>query len=258
MKNYVGITPSLKFLCLVDHSLFTNTKFINRFFKNLKSYNGGLVIKHKKTFIRNRYVYIDNFNRNYNIPFKILNIFYDSNRSSFISLIKHINGIYNYKILIYKTFIGNYYNTYNNIPEYIITGDNCSLKYISPGTIISNIENYPYNGCQFTKSAGSFSLLLKKDNSYAYIRLSSGKIMKFSLYCMASIGMISNKNNRYINLGKAGRSLYNGKRPFVRGVAMNPIDHPHGGGEGRKSKNKNPRTPWGKNINRKKRINFLL
>jgi large subunit ribosomal protein L2 len=251
MKIYKSITPSLRSLCLIDHYLFSNYKFISRFHKRLKSFSGrnnygNITVRHKINFIKKIYIHIDNFNRHFNIPFKILNIFYDSNRSSFISLIKYINGIYNYKILIYKSFINNYYYSYNNIPEYIKIGDHSILKYISPGSIISNIEIYPSNGAQLTKSAGCFALLLRKNNNKAFIKLSSNIIVQVSLYCMANIGMISNRNHRYINLGKAGRSLYNGVKPNVRGVAMNPIDHPHGGGEGKKSKSRHPRTPWGK------------
>lgn len=264
MKKYLASTPSLRSLCLVDHFIFTDFKFINRFYKNLKSFSGRnnsgkITVRHKFNFIKKKYIFLDNFNRNFNIPFKLLNIFYDSNRSSFITLIRYVNGIYNFKILIYKSFNDLYYYTYNSIPEYIKIGDHCILKYLSPGTIISNIEAYPFGGSQYTKSSGCFSILLKKTLKHAYVQLSSGEIIKLSLFCMSSIGMISNRNYRYINLGKAGRSIYNGIRPTVRGVSMNPVDHPHGGGEGRKSKSKDPRTPWGKRIFRKKRnINYLI
>ena len=262
MKIYKNYTPSLNTLCLLDHFLFSDYNFLNRFVSRLKcfsgrNHHGKITVRHKKSYNKKMYIHLDNFNRNFNVPYKVLNIFYDSNRSSFVSLVRYINGVYNYKILIYKNFIGDYYSTYNNIPEYIKIGDSSLLKYISPGTIISNIEKIPSSCSQLTKSAGCFAILLRKSASNAYVKLSSGKIVMLSLNCIASIGMISNKNNRYISLGKAGRSVYLGIRPSVRGVAMNPVDHGHGGGEGRKSKDRYPKTYKGRRI-RRNRINKLV
>lgn len=256
MKVYKNYTPSLNTLCLLDHVIFTECKILNRFTTRLDSssgrnHHGKITVRHRKNYNKKKYLYLDNFNRNFNIPSKVLNVFYDANRSSFVSLVRYVNGIYNYRILIYKNFIGNYYTTYNNIPEYIKVGDSSLIKYISPGTIICNIEKRPSSGSQITKSAGCFAILLRKTSSVAFIKLSSSSVITLSVNCIAGIGMISNKNKRYINLGKAGRSVYNGIRPYVRGVAMNPIDHPHGGGEGRKSKDRFPKTYKGKRVYRK-------
>jgi large subunit ribosomal protein L2 len=194
-------------------------------------------------------------NRNFNIPFSIKKIEYDAFRSAFISLVRFSNGIYCYQLLIYKTFINDTFLCYNNIPENLRNGDGCLIKYISAGSVICNIELSPHKGSQLSKSAGCSSLLLKKDGLFAYLKVSSSQIVTLSVYCMAFLGSISNKNYRYINLGKAGRSRFLGIRPTVRGVAMNPVDHPHGGGEGKKSKKSSPRSPWGMvTRNHKKKI----
>lgn len=253
MKLYRNNTPSLNTLCLLDHFIYSNYEIMKRFTCRLQSHSGTnihgkITVRHRKSYNKKKYIYLDNFNRNFNVPSKVLNIFYDSNRSSFVSLVRYVNGIYNYKLSVYKSFLGDYYTTYNNIPEYIKVGDSSLLKYMAPGTIICNIEKTPYNGAQLTKSAGCFAVLLRKTSSNAFIKLSSDHIISVSLNCVATIGMISNRNLRYKNLSKAGRSYYYGKRPHTRGVAMNPIDHPHGGGEGRKSKDRFPKTFKGRRV----------
>lgn len=263
MKLYRNNTPSLNTLCLLDHFIYSDSKIMKRFTFRLKSHSGTnnygrITIRHRKIYNKKKYIHLDNFNRNFNVPSKVLNIFHDSNRSSFVSLVRYMNGIYNYKLSVYKSFLGDYYTTYNNIPEYIKIGDSSLLKYMSPGTIVCNIEITPYKGAQLIKSAGCFAVLLRKTSSIAFLKLSSNQIMSVSLNCIGTIGMISNKNLRYKNLGKAGRSYYYGKRPQTRGVAMNPIDHPHGGGEGRKSKDRFPKTFKGKRVFKIRKEKYLI
>jgi large subunit ribosomal protein L2 len=251
MKFYRPLTPSLRQLCLIDHSIFTKERVVFVFNNQLKrqagrNNHGHITVRHKGGGANRIYTYINNINSFFNVPFTLKTIQYDSYRSAFISLVVSANGIISYRTLVYRTFIGDTLYTYNIVPENLKNGDGCLIKYISPGAIICNIELIPMSGAQLTKSAGTSSLLLKKDDQYAYIKLSSNKIIQISIYCLAFLGAISNRNFRYINLGKAGRSRYLGNRPTVRGVAMNPVDHPHGGGEGKKSKKSFPRSPWGK------------
>jgi large subunit ribosomal protein L2 len=251
MKFYRPLTPSLRQLCLIDHSVFTKKKVMNAFDVHFKrqagrNHHGHITVRHKGGGAMHNYTTISNVNYFFNTPFTIKTIQYDAHRSAFISLVVYANGVISYRTLVYRTFINDVLYTYNIIPENLKNGDGCLIKYVSPGAILCNIELLPLFGAQLTKSAGTSSLLLKKEEQYAYIKLSSNQIIRISIYCLAFVGAISNRNFRYINLGKAGRSRYLGIRPTVRGVAMNPVDHPHGGGEGKKSKKSFPRSPWGK------------
>lgn len=251
MKFYRPLTPSLRQLCLIDHTIFTKERIINTFnikFKSVagRNHHGHITIRHRGSGVLRMYNTIDLYNRHFNIPFIIKTIHYDAYRSSFISLVVYLNGIVSYRPLVYKNFINDVLMSYNSIPENLKNGDGCIIKYISPGAIICNIELMPNFGAQLSRSAGCSALLLKKDEYCAYIKVSSNKILQLSIYCLAFLGAMSNQNARYVNLGKAGRSRRLGIRPTVRGVAMNPVDHPHGGGEGKKSKRSFPRSPWGK------------
>jgi large subunit ribosomal protein L2 len=125
-------------------------------------------------------------------------------------------------------------------------GNAAPLKNVPIGTIVHNVEMRPGKGGQIARAAGSYAQLVGRDADYAQIRLSSGEIRRVRAECMASIGAVSNPDNQNVNFGKAGRRRWLGRRPSVRGVAMNPVDHPHGGGEGRTSGGRHPVTPWGK------------
>lgn len=260
MRVYKPLTPSLRQLCLVDHSIFSRSKDLYSFIRKKKTFSGRnhhgrITVRHRGSIVKRQYIDLAMHNRNFNIPFSIKKIEYDAYRSGFVSLIRFYNGIYSYKILVYKTFIGDTLMCYSNIPENLKNGDGCLIKYVSAGSILCDIELVPNKGSQLSRSAGCSSLLLKKDDVYAYLKISSNKLIEVSIHCMAFLGSISNKNHRYVNLGKAGRSRYLGVRPSVRGVAMNPVDHPHGGGEGKKSKKTSPRSPWGMIMsNHKKKI----
>ena len=121
-----------------------------------------------------------------------------------------------------------------------------SLRVMPVGTIIHNVEMKPGKGGQIARSAGTYAQLVGRDSGYAQVRLKSGEMRMVHQACMATVGAVSNPDHMNINLGKAGRKRWLGKRPQVRGVAMNPVDHPHGGGEGRTSGGRHPVTPWGK------------
>jgi len=163
---------------------------------------------------------------------------YDPNRTANIALIKYENGDYSYILAPQNLKIGEDVISSNKAD--IKVGNCMQLKNIPTDTLIHNVEMKPGKGGQLNRSAGTYSQLIGKDSEYAQIKLSSGEIRMIRIECKATIGMVSNPDNKNIKLGKAGRKRWMGIRPVVRGVAMNPVDHPHGGGEGRTSGGRNP------------------
>lgn len=258
MKNYSITTPSLRQLSLIDYKIFSRLG-MNYFRKGKETYSGRnhsghITVRHRGGRLSRLYTTLDQFDRKFNIPFSICSLEYDSYRSSFISLIRYSNGVYCYRLSIYKNFIGDSLMSHSSIPETIKNGDGFLLKYAMPGSLFCNLELRPLSGFQLTKSAGAASLLLKKEYGRAYLKLCSGSVKLLSMYSSGFLGSISNKNYRYTVIGKAGGNVMLGRRPSVRGVAMNPVDHPHGGGEGKKSKRSFPRSPWGKRFKKHKKI----
>jgi large subunit ribosomal protein L2 len=250
--KYNPITPSLRHTCLVNKRLLNNKLLNNNLLLSISSNSGrnnsgNITVKHKGGGYRKLYRKIDFLRNIINIPASIYSIEYDPNRSSFISLVFYSNGIYCYILstqfdLRKKLFIYNY----NNKVSYYHIGDSNLLLFYSNGTLLHNIELIPGNGGLFSRSAGTHGILINGDQYKTSIKLSSGLVKVLSSYCRATYGTVSNEWYRYINLGKAGRSRWLGIRPSVRGVAMNPIDHPHGGGEGKKTGRASPFTSWGK------------
>ncbi len=184
------------------------------------------------------------FRRNkYDQNAKVIRLEYDPNRSSFIALIQYEDNTKNYIIAPQRIGIGDTVVSGNKVD--IKPGNCMPLKNIPTGTIIHNIEMKPGKGGQMTRSAGTYAQLVGKDRGHAILRLTSGEQRLVSSECRATVGAVSNSDHKNINLGKAGRNRWLGKRPHVRGVVMNPVDHPHGGGEGRTSGGRHPVTPWG-------------
>jgi len=171
---------------------------------------------------------------------------YDPNRSSYIALIIYRNGSLQYIIAPKGLKAGDEIITSNSNEIDIKIGNSLPIKNVPIGTLIHNIELLPNKGGQLARSAGTYAKLIKKENNIALIRLSSGKMIEISNSCLCTIGEVSNDNVKNKVIGKAGRSRWLGIRPTVRGVAMNPIDHPHGGGEGKTSGGRCSVTPWGK------------
>ncbi len=169
---------------------------------------------------------------------------YDPNRSSFIALIQYEDGEKSYILAPQKINIGDKVISGNKVD--IKPGNAMPISSIPLGTLLHNIELKPGKGGQLARSAGTYVQLIGRDQGYSILRLASGEVRLVLSSCMASVGSVSNPDNKNTNDGKAGRSRWLGKRPHVRGVAMNPIDHPHGGGEGRTSGGRHPVTPWGK------------
>jgi large subunit ribosomal protein L2 len=175
---------------------------------------------------------------------------YDPNRSAYIALVKYDDGVYSYILAPAKMKAGD--QVVSGPDSDIKTGNCLPLKNIPVGTIVHNVEMKPGKGGQIARSAGTSVSIVGKDSGYAQIKLSSSEVRLVPLECMATIGSLSNADKKNTIVGKAGRSRWLGRRPHVRGVAMNPVDHPHGGGEGKTSGGRHPVTPWGKPTKGKK------
>lgn len=178
------------------------------------------------------------------IPATVAAIEYDPNRSARLALLNYTDGEKRYIVAPDGLKVGDVVLSSENAE--IKTGNCLTLKSIPVGTLVHNIEMRPGKGAQMARSAGSFAQVLGKENDYAQLRLRSGEVRKVLLTCIATIGQVGNLEHENIALGKAGRNRWKGIRPRVRGVAMNPVDHPHGGGEGRTSGGRPSVTPWGK------------
>ena len=264
--KYKPIIPSLRFKCLVNKTSLWNGKKLKNLSIRIKHNSGrndkGQLVLYTRSKNYHKKLYrIINFNySNFGIPFMVYRVEYDPNRSSFINLVYFYNNIISYFLNINTVFAGMKRSSYDENPYNVVflKGDNSILKLIPEGATISLIEKKPLYGSIYTRAAGTYSILVRKylNINKALIKLNSGKFKFISLDCKATIGSISNNLHRYEISGKAGRSRWFGIKPNVRGVAMNPIDHPHGGGQGKKSKKVSPRSAWGKLFKWKKTSNF--
>jgi large subunit ribosomal protein L2 len=194
---------------------------------------------HKRT-----YRIVDFKRRKWGVPAIVQQLEYDPNRTAFLALIKYSDGELAYIIAPQRLKAGDEVIANDRVD--VKPGNAMLLKSIPVGTIVHNIELKPLKGAQIARAAGSYAQIVGRDAGYAQIRLSSGEVRMAPDTCMATIGAVSNPDNMNENWGKAGRSRHMGVQPSVRGVAMNPIDHPHGGGEGKTSGGRHPVTPWGK------------
>ncbi len=204
--------------------------------------SGRLTVWHKGGRHKRKYRIIDFKRDKINIPGTVVSIEYDPNRSANIALIKYNDGEYRY--IIAPNGIKKNDEVISGEKTPIKIGNHLQLKYIPPGATIHNIELYPGKGGILCRAAGTSAVLAGFDEKYAIVRLPSSELRKLPVECRATIGEVGAKDHNLVILGKAGRSRWRGIRPTVRGVAMNPIDHPHGGGEGR-GKGNHPQTPWG-------------
>ncbi|HAA91789.1 MAG TPA: 50S ribosomal protein L2, partial [Rhodospirillaceae bacterium] len=193
---------------------------------------------------KRRYRVIDFKRSKVDVAATVERIEYDPNRTAFIALIKYDDGEQAYILAPQRVAPGDQVMAGTNAD--IKPGNALPLDSIPVGTIIHNVEMKPGKGGQIARSAGTYVQLVGRDQGYAQIKLSSGELRMVRGECMATVGAVSNPDQANISLGKAGRKRWLGKRPQVRGVAMNPVDHPHGGGEGRTSGGRHPVTPWGK------------
>jgi large subunit ribosomal protein L2 len=213
--------------------------------KSGRNFSGKICVHHKTGGNKNRYYNID-FYRRIESSGYLYKIIYNANRTSFLGGIIYENGLFSYIILTEKIKIGDkIISGVKNINKKII-GSTYLLKNIKLFTIINNIEMYPYSGSSLVRSAGTSAVLSSIDKTKICLKLKSGWIMKLSHNCIATLGNVSNMRHKFNIIGKAGKSFALGKKSKVRGVAMNPCDHPHGGGEGKKSPPSAQRSPWGR------------
>ena len=205
---------------------------------------GKITVRHRGGGAKRAYRLID-FKRNkFNEPATVERLEYDPNRTSFIALLKYKDGTQSYILAPQRL----------NVGDSVVSGDKVDVKVgnamplgaMPVGTIVHNIEMKPGKGGQVARSAGAYAQYLGRDAGYALVRLNSSEVRKIPLTCMATVGAVSNPDHMNEILAKAGRNVWKGRRPSVRGTAMNPIDHPHGGGEGRTKGGRHPVTPWGK------------
>ena len=250
IKTYKPTTPSRRFMTVTDYSELSKVKPEKSLLTNLKknagrnSY-GRITVRHRGGGNKKKYRIID-FKRNRDgINAVVKTIEYDPNRSAFIALIEYTDGVKNYIIAPHGLKVGDTIMTGSNAD--IKPGNTLQIKDIPVGTIIHNIELAPGKGAQLVRSAGNSAQLMAKDDRYAQVRLPSGEVRMVLVVCRATIGQVSNIDHENVSIGKAGRKRHMGIKPTVRGVVMNPNDHPHGGGEGKSPIGKPaPVTPWGK------------
>ncbi len=249
LKKFRPITPSQRQLVLTDRSALFKGKPVKTLTEGLSSSGGrnnrGRITSRRQGGGHKRAYRLIDFKRNkYDIIGKLVRIEYDPNRTAYIALIEYADGDKAYILAPQRLKIGDSIISGERVE--VVPGNAMPMKNIPVGTIVHNIELKPGKGGQIARSAGTYAQLVGKDAGYALLKLTSGEQRMILGECMATIGAVSNPDQKNIKLGKAGRNRWLGKRPQVRGVAMNPVDHPHGGGEGRTSGGRHPVSPTGK------------
>ena len=205
---------------------------------------GHITARHRGGGVKQRYRIID-FKRNkFGVPAKVFSIEYDPNRSARIALLHYVDGEKRYILAPNGLKVGD--RVMSGPEADIRVGNALTIRSIPTGTVIHNIELHKGRGGQIVRSAGTAAQLMAKEGDYAVVRLPSGEQRTVHLDCIATIGQVGNLDHENVRIGKAGRSRHLGRRPHVRGSVMNPVDHPHGGGEGRAPIGGQPQTPWGK------------
>jgi len=223
---------------------------------------GRITMRHHGGGHKQRYRMIDFVREKFHIPARVATIEYDPNRSARIALLHYADGEKRYILAPDGVAIGDQVMSGENAE--VKVGNTLPLSRMPMGTVIHNIELKPGKGGQIARSAGAGAQLMAKEGDYAQLRLASGEIRKIHLRCMATVGRVGNPEHENVRIGKAGRSRWLGIRPTVRGVAMNPVDHPHGGGEGKSGQgNPHPVSPWGQQTKglktrRRKRTNQYI
>jgi large subunit ribosomal protein L2 len=258
LKNYNPTTPSLRSLVQVDRSELWKgkpEKTLTKGFSKTGGRNnfGRITSRHIGGGARSKYRIVDFKRYKDDVFATVERIEYDPNRTSFIALIKYDDGSLSYILAPQKLTVGS--RVVSGASADIKVGNCLPLSFVPVGTSVHNIEMKPGKGGQIARAAGAFAQLVGKLSGQAQLKMRSGEIRVVPLDCRATIGVVSNADHQNINYAKAGRSRWLGVRPSVRGVAMNPVDHPHGGGEGRTSGGRHPVTPWGKSTKGKKTRN---
>ncbi|MBC8204699.1 50S ribosomal protein L2 [bacterium] len=250
LKKYRPITPGQRFKMNLDYSELSKTSPEKSLLKPLKKSGGrdnkGRITSwHRGGGHKQKYRIIDFKRDKYLVPAKVAAIEYDPNRTAHIALLNYADGEKRYILAPLGLKVGD--EILSSQTEADIRPGNCMpLVNIPLGTFVHNVELRRGKGGQLARSAGASVQLMAKAEPFAHLKLPSGEVRKVRLECLATVGVVGNTDSENVSLGKAGKSRWLGKRPHVRGVAMNPVDHPMGGGEGKSSGGRHPCTPWGK------------
>jgi large subunit ribosomal protein L2 len=255
LKTFKPTTPSQRQLVIVDRSELWKGKPVKGLTEGEHSSGGRnntgrITMRYRGGGHKRRYRIVDFKRRRFDIPATVERLEYDPNRTAFIALIKYRDGELAYILAPQRLKVGDMVVSGEKVD--VKPGNAMPMKNMPVGTIVHNVEMKPGKGGQIARSAGTYVQLVGRDAGYALLKLASGELRMVRGECMATIGAVSNADEQNIVIAKAGRSRWLGRKPHVRGVAMNPIDHPHGGGEGRTSGGRHPVTPWGKPTKGKK------
>jgi len=249
IKKYKPTSPGRRFQTVSTFEDITATR-PEKSLLDKKTRSGGrnnygrIAVRRRGGGHKKRYRIID-FRRNkFDVPAKVATIEYDPNRSANIALLHYADGEKRYILSPLGLKVGD--TVLSSERADITPGNTLPLHAIPLGTQVHNIELHIGGGGQMVRAAGCSAQVMAKEGTYAQIRMPSGEVRKVHMKCMATVGQVGNIDQENVSLGKAGRKRWQGRRPKVRGVAMNPVDHPHGGGEGRTSGGRHPVTPWGK------------
>ena len=249
LKQYNPKTPGMRQLVLVDRSDLYKGRPVKQLTHGLtktggRNNHGHITMRWRGGGHKRLYRIIDFKRRKFDVVGTVERLEYDPNRTGFIALIKYDDGEIAYILAPQRLRPGDKVVSGKRVD--VKPGNAMPLSSIPVGTIVHNVEMKPGRGGQIARSAGTYVQLVGRDQGYAQLKLSSGELRMVNGECMATIGAVSNPDQANIVIGKAGRNRWLGRMPSVRGVAMNPVDHPHGGGEGRTSGGRHPVTPWGK------------
>jgi large subunit ribosomal protein L2 len=255
LKNFKPITPGQRQLVLVDKSALWKGKPVKTLTEGLsksggRNNQGRISMWHRGGGHKRTYRLVDFKRRKFGVPGTVERLEYDPNRTAFIALIKYEDGELAYILAPQRLAPGDTVVADERVD--VKPGNAMPLANMPIGTIVHNVEMKQGKGGQIARAAGTYVQLVGRDAGYAILRLNSGETRMVPAECLATVGAVSNPDNSNVSIGKAGRSRWKGKKPVVRGVAMNPVDHPHGGGEGRTSGGRHPVTPWGKSTKGKR------
>ena len=250
IRSFKPYTPSRRFMTSLSSEDITAKASVRSLLVKIpaaagRNNNGRITSRHKEAGAKKLYRIIDFKRRKFGIPGKVEAIEYDPNRNCRIALISYSDGEKRYIIRPSGLNVGDVISAAEAGLD-IKPGNAMKLKSIPVGTIVHNIELKPGKGAQMARSAGGYAQLMGKEEKYVILRLPSGEMRQVLAECMATVGVVGNEDWANVTIGKAGRNRYRGIRPQTRGSAMNPVDHPHGGGEGKKNSGRHPVTPWGK------------
>ncbi len=248
-RMYKPTSPGRRFMSVMDNSGLSKEGPETSLLAPIKSTGGRnaegrVTARHRGGGHKRKYRIIDWMRDKDNIPAKVARIEYDPNRSARIALLNYADGEKRYILAVNKMEVGDV--VISGDGQDIKNGNALSLKYIPVGTLVHNVELHPGRGAQLVRSAGAAAQLMAKEGKNALLRMPSGELRMVPVVCRATVGQVGNLEHENVMIGKAGRSRWMGKRPHIRGLATNPCDHPHGGGEARSTPGRPSTTPWGK------------